>query len=40
MYYIKQVPADPKKLEMAFDCNNYQAQFPKDIPFERHVFQV
>jgi len=40
MYYIKQTPADSRKLEMAFDCNNYQAQFPKDIPFERHVFQT
>ncbi|KAG8885383.1 hypothetical protein FRB98_001837 [Tulasnella sp. 332] len=40
MYYIKQTPMDSRKLEMAFDCNNYQAQFPKDIPFNRHVFQT
>jgi hypothetical protein len=40
MYYIKQYPADPTKLEMCFDCTNYQAQFPPEIEFERHVFQT
>lgn len=40
MYYIKQTPSDPRLLEMQFDCTNYQAQFPKDKPFEDHVFQV
>ncbi|KAG8949188.1 hypothetical protein FRC04_008986 [Tulasnella sp. 424] len=40
MYYIKQTPANPRLLEMAFDCTNYQSQFKKDIPFERHVFQT
>lgn len=40
MYYIKQTPSDPRLLEMAFDCTNYQAQFPKDQPFETHVFQT
>jgi hypothetical protein len=40
MYYIKNVPADPRKLEMAFDCTAFQAQLPKDLPFERHVFQT
>ncbi|TRM56662.1 hypothetical protein BD626DRAFT_551463 [Schizophyllum amplum] len=40
MYYIKQTPADPKKLEMCFDCSNYQAQFSRDLPFEQHVFQT
>lgn len=27
MYYIKQCRGDPKKLEMCFDCTNYQSQF-------------
>ena len=40
MYYIKQTPADPAKLEMCFDCSNYQAQFSRDLPFEKHIFQV
>ncbi|KAL1701345.1 hypothetical protein EV121DRAFT_263143 [Schizophyllum commune] len=40
MYYIKQTPADPAKLEMCFDCSNYQAQFSRDLPFEKHVFQT
>ncbi|KAG8988398.1 hypothetical protein FRB90_002762 [Tulasnella sp. 427] len=40
MYYIKQTPANPRLLEMAFDCTNYQSQFDKDTPFERHVFQT
>src|SRR4051812_4072218 len=25
---------------MCFDCTNYQAQFPPDVPFENHVFQT
>ncbi|MCJ1309123.1 hypothetical protein MMC25_002778 [Agyrium rufum] len=40
MYYIKEYPADPSKLEMCFDCTNYQGQFPPDTPFESHVFQT
>jgi len=40
MYYIKPYPADLTKLEMSFDCTNYQAQFPPDVPFDRHVFQT
>lgn len=40
MYMIKQYPSDPTKLEMCFDCTNYQAQFPPDVPFENHVFQT
>jgi hypothetical protein len=40
MYYIKQVPADPRKLEMSFDCTAFQAQLPKDKPFDDHVFQT
>lgn len=40
MYYIKQVPADSRKLEMCFDCTAFQAQLPKDAPFENHVFQT
>jgi predicted NAD/FAD-binding protein len=40
MYYIKEYPEDLSKLEMCFDCTNYQAQFPPDLEFDRHVFQT
>ena len=40
MYLIKMYPQDLTKLEMCFDCTNYQAQFPPDVPFENHVFQT
>ncbi|OXG74909.1 hypothetical protein C348_05712 [Cryptococcus neoformans Gb118] len=40
MYYIKEYPLDRSKLEMCFDCTNYQSQFPPDVPFDRHVFQT
>jgi hypothetical protein len=25
---------------MCFDCTNYQAQFPPEVPFDKHVFQT
>lgn len=40
MYYIKMYPQDRSKLEMCFDCTNYQSQFPPTVPFDRHVFQT
>ncbi|KAF1951781.1 FAD/NAD(P)-binding domain-containing protein [Byssothecium circinans] len=40
MYMIKTYPKDRSKLEMCFDCTNYQAQFPPEVPFDRHVFQT
>lgn len=40
MYYIKEYPSDKSKLEMCFDCTNYQAQFPEVVPFDDHVFQT
>jgi predicted NAD/FAD-binding protein len=40
MYYIKMYPEDKSKLEMSFDCTNYQGQFPENVPFEQHVFQT
>lgn len=40
MYYIKEYPQDRSKLEMCFDCTNYQNQFPPDVPFDHHVFQT
>ncbi|RBA18508.1 hypothetical protein FPRO05_10801 [Fusarium proliferatum] len=40
MYYIKMYPEDKSKLEMCFDCTNYQSQFPEKVPFEQHVFQT
>lgn len=50
MYFTKSYAEDPQKIEMSFDCSNYQHQFrmketdegwqPKDkAPFDRHVFQ-
>ena len=46
MYYTSSYPSDPKKIEMAFDCTNYQHQFRQDhdanvapVPHDRHVFQ-
>ncbi|KAH8702989.1 hypothetical protein GQ44DRAFT_743778 [Phaeosphaeriaceae sp. PMI808] len=33
MYYIKTYAADQSKLEMSFDCTNYQSQFPPDTIF-------
>ena len=40
MYLIKMYPQDLTKLEMCFDCTNYQSQFPPEVPFENHVFQT
>ncbi|KIW07789.1 hypothetical protein, variant [Verruconis gallopava] len=40
MYLIKCYGEDRTKLEMCFDCSNYQAQFPPQLDFERHVFQT
>ncbi|KAF1831840.1 FAD/NAD(P)-binding domain-containing protein [Decorospora gaudefroyi] len=40
MYYIKTYPQDRSKLEMCFDCTNYQSQFPPEVPFDKHVFQT
>ncbi|KAM7187239.1 flavin-containing amine oxidasedehydrogenase [Rhypophila sp. PSN 637] len=40
MYYIKQYPEDMTKLEMCFDCTNYQAQFPPQVEFDKHIFQT
>ncbi|KAK3653151.1 hypothetical protein LTR56_004687 [Elasticomyces elasticus] len=40
MYLIRPYPSDLTKLEMCFDCTNYQAQFPPNVPFEMHVFQT
>jgi len=44
MYFTKSYAADPKKIEMSFDCSNYQHQFREGnetcpVPFESHVFQ-
>ncbi|KAF2476184.1 FAD/NAD(P)-binding domain-containing protein [Lindgomyces ingoldianus] len=40
MYMIKTYPQDRTKLEMCFDCTNYQSQFPPEVPFDKHVFQT
>lgn len=44
MYFTKSYKEDPKKIEMSFDCSNYQHQFREGeetcrVPFDRHVFQ-
>ncbi|KAL6719705.1 hypothetical protein ACLMJK_001626 [Lecanora helva] len=46
MYYTHSYPEDMTKIEMAFDCTNYQHQFRMDhdadkapLPHENHVFQ-
>ena len=46
MYYTHSYPSDPQKIEMSFDCTNYQHQFREDhdadkapMPYENHVFQ-
>ncbi|EHL03576.1 hypothetical protein M7I_0217 [Glarea lozoyensis 74030] len=46
MYYTKSYASDPKKIEMSFDCTNYQHQFRMDhdaetapVKYENHVFQ-
>jgi hypothetical protein len=40
MYLIRPYQEDLRKLEMCFDCTNYQSQFPPRIDFEKHVFQT
>ncbi|KAF4551843.1 Hypothetical protein D9617_12g037330 [Elsinoe fawcettii] len=40
MYMIKIYPQDMTKIDMSFDCTNYQSQFPPEVPFEKHVFQT
>ncbi|MCJ1439819.1 MAG: hypothetical protein MMC23_000300 [Stictis urceolatum] len=46
MYYTHSYKEDPKKIEMSFDCSNYQHQFRMDhgaetcpMPHDQHVFQ-
>ncbi|KAL8947506.1 MAG: hypothetical protein Q9222_006225 [Ikaeria aurantiellina] len=50
MYYTHSYKQDMRKIEMAFDCTNYQHQFRQDpseppapektpVPYENHVFQ-
>ncbi|KAF2103939.1 FAD/NAD(P)-binding domain-containing protein [Rhizodiscina lignyota] len=40
MYLIKPYQSDLSKLEMCFDCTNYQSQFPPEVDFDNHVFQT
>ena len=40
MYYIKMYDQDLSKLEMCFDCTNYQSQFPPEVDFNSHIFQT
>ncbi|KAK0754388.1 hypothetical protein B0T18DRAFT_314436 [Schizothecium vesticola] len=42
MYFTRQYPSSPSKLDLSFDCTAYQAQFPppSTLPLDRHVFQT
>lgn len=47
MYYMHSYASDPDKIEMGFDCTNYQHQFRENIgtgqqppPLNQHVFQT
>lgn len=47
MYFTKTYAEDPAKIEMSFDCTNYQHQFRVDhdaeiapVAFNKHVFQT
>jgi hypothetical protein len=40
MYLVKTNPEDRSKLDLCFDCSNYQGQFPEELPFEKHIFQT
>ena len=40
MYLVRMYPEDLTKIELCFDCTNYQAQFPPEVPFDKHVFQT
>lgn len=40
MYLIKPYQEDLSKIEMCFDCTNYQAQFPPEVETDKHVFQT
>lgn len=46
MYYTHSYKSDPEKIEMSFDCSNYQHQFRMShdanktpMPYKQHVFQ-
>ncbi|MCJ1400405.1 hypothetical protein MMC11_003610 [Xylographa trunciseda] len=46
MYFTHSYPEDPQKIEMSFDCTNYQHQFRMDpdtskpsLSYDNHVFQ-
>ena len=46
MYYTHSYASDPQKIEMSFDCTNYQHQFREEhgadkapMEYEKHVFQ-
>ena len=46
MYYTHSYKSNPEKIEMSFDCTNYQHQFrmghgadKPPMPYEQHVFQ-
>lgn len=47
MYYVHSFPSEPDKIEMGFDCTNYQHQFREHVgegsappEHDRHVFQT
>jgi predicted NAD/FAD-binding protein len=40
MYLVKTQDQDRSKLDLCFDCTNYQGQFPPSLPYDKHVFQT
>ncbi|KAF2674544.1 FAD/NAD(P)-binding domain-containing protein [Microthyrium microscopicum] len=40
MYLVRTNEEEASKLDLCFDCSNYQGQFPPDLPFEQHIFQT
>jgi len=39
MYYTHSYEKNPKRIEMSFDCTNYQPQF-EEMPRKQHVYQT
>jgi hypothetical protein len=40
MYLVRTQDQDQSKLDLCFDCTNYQSQFPEGQPIDTHVFQT
>jgi hypothetical protein len=40
MYLVKTQEEDRTKMDLCFDCSNYQGQFSPTLPYSQHVFQT